>query len=127
MKDSQSEIVTHHHAIENIHFWETCPFTNAKLKSIHLLLGITGLFNTIYVRVNSHPESTLTQTFREYEEVRGHKLPVSTGTEGVNKCMTGQRAVHTFTTVGVHYNTAQVASHTAIFSSTFSHTKPEPV
>lgn len=102
MKDSQSEIVTHHHAIETINFWVTCPFNNAKLKSIHLLLGITGLFNTIYVRVNSQPETALTQTSREYEEVRGHKFPVSTGTEGVNKCMTGQRAVHTFTTALQH-------------------------
>lgn len=82
-------------------------------------LGITDLFNTIYDR----PETTVTQPSRGYGEVRGQRLPESTGTEGVNKCKTGQRAVRTFTTAGVHYNTAQVTSHSAIFSPTFSHTQ----
>ncbi len=73
--------------------------------------------------MKSHPETTVTEPSRGYEEVRGQRLPSSPVTEGVNKFKTGQRAVSTFTTAGVDYNTAQVTGHSAIFSSAFNHTQ----
>lgn len=56
-------------------------------------------------------------------EVRGQRLKSSPVTEGVNKFKAGQRAFHTFTAAGVHYNTAQVTGHSAIFSPAFNHTQ----
>lgn len=109
---------------KNIHSWVIYP--KAKLNyRYESRLSVAGWESPVCLTpsVESHPETTVTESSRGYEEVKGQRLPSSPVTEGVNKFKAGQRAVCTFTTAGVHYNTPQVTGHSAIFSPAFNHTQ----